>query len=820
MKKGGGDQHSDLPLFGLAEHVSAPRIVSASPLGARVELFLDLFKGHDLHVPYRYEMSDSGKERHAILCENEWDGELCQKRSGGLQRCSSCTSKAFLVDKKMIFRGHLGGAKEWGRQWQREREFVAGVYPVAADGTCGFICVGFEGPGWQVDARVFLDVARLWHIPAALEAGRGGKGGRAWVFFKDAVAAKTARALANSLVTETMERRPEIDFSIYDRIWPDEDTAISPVNAKPVALPLQLRQMEFGHTVFLDDAMAPIEDQWAFLSHIRKLSAAQVESLTKSARRADLALGVRLVEEGDFDATAGSDPKRHIDQRPLSAPLPATVHVEISNQVYVDRTGMPAPHVRQIAALAAFQNPAYIRAHERKRETAGKSRIIARAMVEERRIALPRGCLPDVLRHIERHGARPEIDDRRFRGIPLPAGCRFTGTLEPTQQQAFDALLPHDIGVVEGPPSFGKTVLGAAMVAGRGVNALVLVNRSILVGQWQNSLRRFLDIDPALIGTISNGKWRNTGVVDVAIIQGLGEEEKNEGDLTIDDLPDDFIAQYGNILVDECHHIAAPTYEGVMRRSPAAWVTALSATTERADGQEPVVFMQCGPIRHRTTAAEQAAERGIGQKVFQRRTRSVLPPEVHVDDPKALQEIYQALSEDVERNEQIVADVVSALDMGRCPVVISERREHLDALAKLFDGWVDHLAVMRGQMRKAEKLKAQETLDAPPDKRRLILATGAFLGEGFDDPRLETLFLTMPISTAAWIRQYTGRLQRKFEGKDGVEVYDYVDFRVQRLVNMWKARQREYKKIGFEIVRDDSFIEDEDQDVDWEMMVV
>jgi superfamily II DNA or RNA helicase len=820
MKKGGGDKHSDLPLFGLAEPVSAPRIVAASPLGTRVDLFLDLFKGHDLHVPYRYEMSDSGKERHAILCENEWDGELCQKRNGGLPRCASCTSKAFLVDKRLIFRGHLGGAKEWGRQWQREREFVAGVYPVAADGTCGFICVGFEGHDWRKDARVFLDVARLWRIPVAVEAGRNGKGGRTWVFFEDAVAAKKARALANSLVTETMERRPEIDFSIYDRVWPDEDTAISPVYAKPVALPLQLRQMEFGHTIFLDDDMAPIEDQWAFLSQIRRLSAAQVEALTKTARRADLVLGVRLVEEGDFDATAGSSPKRHVDPRPLSAPLPQTVHVEISNQVYVDRTGMPAPHVRRIAALAAFQNPAYITAQLRKRETSGKSRVIARATVEERRIALPRGCLPDVLRHLERHGARPELDDRRFRGVPLPADCRFTGTLEPTQQQAFDALLPHDIGVVEGPPSFGKTVLGAAMVAARGVSSLVLVNRSILVRQWQDSLRRFLDIDPALIGTISNGKWRNTGVVDIAIIQGLAEERQNEDDLTIDDLPDDFIARYGNILVDECHHIAAPTYEAVMRRSPAAWVTALSATTGRADGQEPVVFMQCGPIRHRTTAAEQAAERGIGQKVIQRRTRSVLPPEVHVGDPNALQEIYQALSEDEERNDQIVADVVAALEKGRCPVVISERREHLDVLAKLFDGRVDYLAIMRGQMNKAEKIKTQETLDAPTEKRRLILATGAFLGEGFDDPRLETLFLTMPISTEAWIRQYTGRLQRKFEGKDGVEVYDYLDFKVPRLVNMWKARQSVYEKIGFEIVRDTSFIDEEDEEVDWEMIVV
>lgn len=819
MKRAGGDQHSDLPLFGLADPNPPPRLSSVSPLNARLDLFLEMFQGHDLHVPYRYEAKDGGREGFAIICDSEWDRDLCPKAGGGgLARCTSCTNKNFVTDRRMIYRSHLAGAKEWGRQWQRDREFVAGVFPVAADGTCRFLCVGFEGNGWRSDARAFLDVARLWRIPCALEAGRSGAGGRAWVFFEDAVAARKARALANSLVTEAMEIRPEMDFSIYDRIWPCEETAIPPANAKPIALPLQSRQVEFGCTVFLDDRMTPLDDQWAYLSQLKRLSAARVNSLLKGSGRSDDVLGVRLAEVGDFDATGGRVPKARLALRSVSGTMPARVSVEISNQVYVDRAQMPNAHVRGIAALAAFQNPAFIAAQSKKREVSGKPRVIARATIDDRRIALPRGCLPDLLRYLEHYGALPVLDDRRSRGTPLPPGCGFSGTLEPTQRQAFEALIPHDIGVVEGPPSFGKTVLGAAMIGHRGVNALVLVNRSILVTQWQDSLRRFLDIDPALIGTIANGKWRNTGVIDIAIIQGLSDTERGEGGLTLDELPDDFIAGYGNIIIDECHHIAAPTYEAVVKRALAVWLTSLSATTDRADGQEPVVFMQCGPIRHRTTAAEQAKERGISQRVIQKRTRAVLPPEVPVDDPNALQEIYKALSEDEERNEQICLDVIAALERGRNPIVISERREHLDILAERLGPHAAHIAVMRGQMRKAEKLQAADTLAAPPGARRLILATGAFLGEGFDDSRLETLFLTMPISTETWIRQYTGRLQRKHAGKDGVEVYDYVDFNVQRLVNMWLARQRVYEEIGFQIVRDTSFIE-MDPAVDWELMV-
>jgi superfamily II DNA or RNA helicase len=423
------------------------------------------------------------------------------------------------------------------------------------------------------------------------------------------------------------------------------------------------------------------------------------------------------------------------------------------------------------------------------------------------------------MRYLEHYGAEPRIDDKRNRGQPLPPGCRFTGTLEPSQQLAYDALMQHEIGVVEGPPSFGKTVVAAAMIGGRGVNSLVLVNRSHLLTQWKTALPRFLDIDPSLIGTIVNGKWNNKGVIDIAVIQGLKGEDRTENGMVMDDLSEDFIAGYGNIIVDECHHIAAVTYEAVTRRAPALNFSAFSATTKRGDGKEPVVFMQCGPIRHRTTAEQQAAERGIRQTVLQKRTATILPAEVPVDDPNALQAIHKALAEDAERNEQIFDDVIVALSKGRSPIVISERRDHLEWLAKRFEGHVDHLAVMHGQMKKAAREKAEAALAAPLGEQRLILATGGFLGEGFDDSRLSALFLTMPISTEGWLKQYTGRLQRKQGGKEEIEVYDYVDYKVQRLVNMWKTRQRVYKEIGFEIVRDTRFIE-ELEERDWEMVVV
>ncbi|MCS4089246.1 TOTE conflict system archaeo-eukaryotic primase domain-containing protein [Rhizobium sp. BK176] len=821
MRRASGDQHSDLPLFGLAAPVVTARIDRNSPLSAKVNFLLGLFGGHDLHVGYRWE--NNGRIGTAILCDNEWDKELCQKGGGGgLARCESCPNKSFVVNREMIMRSHLAGSKQFGKvaAWRRDDEFVAAVYPVAADGTCRFFCVGFVSEGWRKDAEAFLETTKLWRIPAAVEAGRDGRGARVWVFFQEGVPARKARELAYSLVTETMDRRPELAFSTYDLVWPAENSAISPVNAKPVPLPLQMRQMALGYTVFLDDQMNQVDDQWLHLDRMKRLSLSQLDSLLGTTkRRADRVLGVRLVAEGDFDTTVGTRPSGLIGVRPVSVAMPPVVDVLVSNQVYIDRSQLPAQHAARLMSLAAFQNPVYLKAQKDKRDTRNQPLIISRGQIDDRFVALPRGCLPDVLKYLEHYGAAPRVEDKRNRGQSLPSVCRFTGTLEPSQQLAYEALMQHDIGVVEGPPSFGKTVVAAAMIGGRGVNSLVLVNRSHLLTQWKTALPRFLDIDPSLIGTIVSGKWNHKGVIDIAVIQGLKGEDRTENGLVLDDLSEDFIAGYGNIIVDECHHIAAVTYEAVTKRAPALYFSAFSATTKRGDGKEPVVFMQCGPIRHRTTAEQQAAERGIRQTVLQRRTATILPPEVPVDDPNALQAIYKALAEDEGRNDQIFEDVIVALSKGRSPIVISERRDHLEVLAKRFEGHVDHLAVMHGQMKKAAREKAEAALAAPLGEQRLILATGGFLGEGFDDSRLSALFLTMPISTEGWLKQYTGRLQRKQDGKEEIEVYDYLDYKVQRLVNMWKARQRVYTEIGFDIVRDTSFMPEFDEG-DWELVQV
>jgi superfamily II DNA or RNA helicase len=817
MRRGSGDQHSDLPLFGLAAPTVTTRLDRYSSLHAKANFLIGLFGGHDLHVGYRWE--SKARDGTAILCHNEWDKELCEKGNGGLARCGSCPNKDFVVNREMIMKCHLAGTGTFGKKWKRDEEFVAAVYPVAADGTCRFFCVGFLSEEWRKDAKAFLETTSLWRIPTALERGRDGQGARAWVFFQEGVPAVKARTLAYSLVSEAMDRRPELSFTTYDTILPAENTAISPVNAKPVALPLQMQQMASGYTVFLNDQMNEIDDQWLHLDQLRRMSLSRLESLLGTKKRAERILGVRLVAEGDFDTTSGQAPSGLIGVRPVSVAMPPAVDIVLSNQVYVDRSYLPAQHVARLVSLGAFQNPVYLKALKDKRDTRNQPLIISRGHIDDDFVALPRGCLPDVLRYLEHYGATPRIEDRRIKGTPLPPGCGFSGILEPSQQRAYDALMRHDIGVVEGPPSFGKTVVGAAMIGGRGVNSLVLVTRSHLLTQWKTALPRFLDIDPSLIGTIGGGKWRNKGIIDIAVIQGLKEEDRVENGMVMDDLSEDFIASYGTIIVDECHHIAAVTYEGVLKRAPALYVSAFSATPERKDGKEPVVFMQCGPIRHRTTAAEQAAERGIRQTVLQKRTKAVLPPDVPVDDPNALQAIYKALAEIEERNDQIFDDVIVALSRGRSPIVLSERRDHLDVLAKRFEGHVEHIAVMHGQMRKAAREKAEAALAAPLGEQRLILATGGFLGEGFDDSRLSAMFLTMPISTEGWLKQYTGRLQRKQEGKEEIEVYDYVDYKVQRLVNMWKARQRVYEEIGFDIVRDTSFISEFDEE-DWEPVPV
>ena len=536
------------------------------------------------------------------------------------------------------------------------------------DETCWFLAADFDKKSWEQDIVAFRDTAKAKGVPVAIERSRSGNGAHAWIFFKEPVAASDARRLGALLVTATMDRCPDIGFDSYDRFFPSQDTMPAGGFGNLIALPFQSRPRENGNSVFVDDDFHPYEDQWAHLSEIGRLSRGELLSLVSEAAGTGQILGVQLPSTDKDDEPWAAPPSRRKKEPPIEGPLPNSVEIVLGNQVYIDRSTLPPALVNRIARLAAFQNPEFYAAQAMRLPTFGKPRIISCAELFSKHVALPRGCLDDLMGLLGDAGIAAELRDERQQGQPL--GARFLGELTPEQSESAAALLKHDTGVLAAATAFGKTVVAAKMIAARERNTLVLVHRRQLLDQWVARLQAFLDIAPGSLGVIHGGKKTPTGIIDIALMQSLVRRG----------VVSDLVADYGHVVVDECHHLSAVGFEAIARAAKARYVLGLSATVTRKDGHHPIIFMQCGPVRHRVDAKKQAAIRPFDHKVIFRRTEFQLPRR-QPDEKPAIQELYAKLAQDPARNDLIFDDILSALEDGRSPVVITERKDHLDILA-------------------------------------------------------------------------------------------------------------------------------------------
>jgi len=501
-------------------------------------------------------------------------------------------------------------------------------------------------------------------------------------------------------------------------------------------------------------------------------------------------IGVRLAPETeeDEDTPWKRPPSRRPTNASLAGPLPESVELILGNQIYVPKDALPPALRNRLIRLAAFQNPEFYKLQAMRLPTYGKPRIIACAEDHSKHIGLPRGCLDEVRQTLSDLNIKAVVRDERNPGQPLKA--TFQGELRPEQTVAARAMLAHDTGVLAATTAFGKTVVAAWLIAQRGVNTLVLVHRRQLQHQWIERLSTFLGVPARTIGRIGGGRTKPTCLLDVAVIQSLVRSG----------LVDDLVSNYGHLIVDECHHLSAQSFEQVARQAKAKFVTGLSATVTRKDGQHPIIFMECGPARYRVSVRHGVATHPFEHRVVVRPTgfRPLRPadPDVRVQFHK----LYEELIADEERNRLICQDVIQTVREGRSPLVLTERNEHLDSLTKQLISEVPQLIVLRGGMRKKELDAIQARLAAAPsEEARLLLATGRYVGEGFDDARLDTLFLTLPVSWHGTITQYVGRLHRLFDSKREVRVYDYADLNVPMLARMFDRRCRRYESIGYTI---------------------
>lgn len=506
-----------------------------------------------------------------------------------------------------------------------------------------------------------------------------------------------------------------------------------------------------------------------------RLSATELESAILRATAGEHPLDISFLSEEE-----ASKPWQRIEgvQKVLTGSLPKELKCVLADQIYIEKTDLTQPLTNRLIRLAAFQNPEFYKAQAMRMPVWNKPRVIGCAENFPQHIGLPRGCLEELQHLLAQHNIDCDLRDERTEGISVK--MRFTGKLRSDQKRALKAILQHDTGVLCAPTAFGKTVIAAALLARRKVNTLILVHRTELLRQWQERLQVFLDLSKAELGVLGGGKKKLSGQIDIAVMQSLSRREN---------LPE-LLDQYGQIIVDECHHLSAVSFEGILKQAKARYVMGVTATPFRRDGHDPIIFMQCGPIRHRALSAETAPS---NLKVFPRALQTPAMPE----DAK-IQDVFHLLAVDEVRNQHITEDILAAYDNGRKILALTERAEHLSFLHDALKTKAENCFILHGRLSKKQRatvISELESLD--DDAPRILLATGRLVGEGFDHPPLDTLVLAMPVSWKGTLQQYAGRLHREHINKSDVRIYDYFEPDHPQLTRMWNKRLKGYRAMGY-----------------------
>ena len=746
--------------------------VEAAPMTpqGKLALFQELFAGRQDVFSLKFVSKKTGKTGYAPACTNKFVPGVC-----GLPKvkCAECPNQAFLPVDEGVLLDHLQG------------RHVIGAYPLLDDATCWFLAADFDKASWRDDVTAFRTVCTDKRIPCAVERSQSGHGAHVWFFFTSPVEAAHARQMGCYLLTETMSQRHQLSMASYDRLFPSQDTLPRGGFGNLIALPLQYWARKKGNTLFVDETFEPYDDQWAYLASLRRISPADVQQIALRAKQENKVLGVRSPESdiGKEQRPWRRPPSGWHDSGRLEGRMPAKVNAVIAQRVFIEASALPSSLINRIRRLAAFQNPEFYKKQRMRLSTALTPRVIARAEEDGSYIALPRGCLPDVKALLADNNIELSLRDERAAGNSIELD--FKGELSGLQQQSADSLLGEDMGILVAPPGFGKTVIGAYLIAKRRCTTLVLVHRQPLMEQWVVRLASFLGIERKDIGQLGGGRKKPNGRLDVATIQSVVRKDSVA----------DLIADYGQVIVDECHHVPALSFERVLSEIKARYVVGLTATPRRRDGLHPILEMQLGPQRFTVDARNQAVERPFDHHVIAKTTAFHLPDQF---DKSGIQDIYRHLATDAARNDLILDDIIAAVDEGRSPLVLTERKDHLNFLAERLSGFVRHLFTFHGGMGKRARKALMEQLEViPEEEERLILATGRYVGEGFDDSRLDTLFLTMPVAWKGVVTQYAGRLHRLNATKRDVRIHDYVDEHVPVLERMFSKRLRAYQAMGY-----------------------
>lgn len=745
----------------------------------------------------------TGKAGYYPQCDNFWRKGICPKAAGLKVKCKECNNRCWTKLEGTQIENHLRGLKD-------DASDVIGIYPLFPDGTCRLLVFDFDNHDKGADMQDYANTDNSWigevnalceigmqnEIPMLVERSRSGRGAHVWMFFSAPIQAALARKFGFALLEKGAESVNMTSFRFYDRMLPAQDYLDDGELGNLIALPLQGQALKKGNSAFVDENWNAYPNQWeAFLS-MPKLSLEKIEELIRTWN---------VQEEYD---SKNADSEKITSDKPWertkrfhSEDVHGKLKIILSNMIYIESENLEPRIQNQIRRLAAFLNPVFFRNNAIGLSNYANSRYMYLGEDDNGYICIPRGLIGILVEKCKEAGIPCSIDDKRFEGTAIKAD--FVGTLRENQSKAVLSMLKYDNGILSAATAFGKTVVCSNIIAQRKVNTLILLESSSLIEQWEKSLSSFLAIDEelpeyetktgrikkrrSLIGIIQGAKDTSTGIVDIAMAGSLFKKGE----------PHPRLKEYGMVLVDECHHSASETISKVLREVSAKYVYGVTATPFRGDGLERANEMLLGPVRFRYTAKEKAEEQGIDHLIVPRFTRVVSP---HGRDKLHINEAYEIIRNNETRNEQIADDIRQCIEAGRTPVVLTRFTDHADVLYGIVKEYLDHVFLLTGNKTKKEQRALRAEMDSVPVNESLILiATGQLIGEGFDYPRLDTLIMADPVAWKGVVEQYAGRLNRDFEGKQNVMIYDYIDANIPVFDNMYAKRLKAYKRIGYKL---------------------
>ena len=761
------------------------------------DFFMMFCRGRKDLYDLRYTNPKTGKNGYYTQCFNRWDrGCHIQKKDG--VRCKDCELRAYKPVTLPLIKAHMNGTDPNGND-------VVAIYPMLENNLCQLLVFDFDNHAkgaeqedyantddrWKEEINALRRICKNLDVDAVVERSRSGRGAHLWIFFKEMIPARLARKFGFALLEKGAESVNLKSFKYYDRMIPTQDALPEGGLGNVIALPLQGMALKSGNSAFVDENWNAYEDQLKVLAGTRRLTRQEIEdylSLWYSTGFTSEDNGTDAPWDKNSEIEAGS--------------VKGVVRIVLADRIYIDSSGMSNKTKRQLRRMATFSNKQYFQNQAMDMPNYDESRFIYLGSDEGKYIVLPRGLREDIQKKFDNAGIRYKIEDKRTQGREL--NISFKGELRESQIPAVETMLENETGILHAATAFGKTVVCCDMIARRGISTLILVDRADLMNQWIKRLDEFLDIDEelpeyqtktgrtrkrkSLIGNLQGAHDTLTGIVDVAMIRSL---KKKDGFHPM-------LKEYAQVYFDECHHAASESAIEVLQEINAKYVYGVTATPKRGDGKEKINEFLLGPIRYRFTAKDRAEEQNIDHLVYPRFTRTVKPH--HLSKTPYGNDAYELIRNNDVRDEQIIRDVADCVQAGRTPVVLTKYVDHANKLSERLKKYADRLILLTGANgTKVRRAQVKELNEVDDSDSLILVGTGSLLGEGFDFPRLDTLFMATPVSGENVVEQYVGRLNRDYDGKENVIVYDYVDSHIPKFDKMYAARLKAYKKIGYEL---------------------